>query len=312
MSAPGNPAVLHLVWGPLGPDPLRTFVRSYRERDAGATHDLVVVFNGVQDGARNRLLSELEGTRHRLIELERPVLDLVAYAQACAMIDHSRVCVLNSHSRLRADGWLASLEGALRGPGVGLAGASGSWASMRSYALYHLRLPSAYRRVWPERGAALAELRAIDDERRGAAAPGGPLSHLYTLAALLDMARGFPTFPAAHIRSNAFMIERALLTRILSARMRRKADTHRLESGSHSLTTQVRAAGLGALVVDRSGRSFEVADWPESESFWQGDQRGLMVADNQTDSYARGDLQRRRILAGYAWGQRGAAEPPSA
>jgi hypothetical protein len=307
VSAQAKPAVLHLVWGPLGAGPLRAFVRSYREHDAGAEHDLVIVLNGVDPAARPVLLAELEGTPHRLVELPHPVLDLAAYADACAALDHPHVCVLNSHSRVRTDGWLAALATALAQPGVGIAGASGSWASMRSYALYYLRLPSAYARTWPDRTGTLAALQAIDDERRGAPAATGARSHLYTLVALLDMMRGFPRFPAPHIRSNGFMIERTLLARMLGVRLRRKVDTHRLESGAHSITAQLRSAGRRALVVDRMGSAYDVEEWPQSETFWQGDQRDLLVADNQTDTYASGDLERRRVLAGYAWGERGAA-----
>ncbi len=40
-------AVVHLVWGPLGPAPLREFLRSYNACEAGASHELVIVFNGV-------------------------------------------------------------------------------------------------------------------------------------------------------------------------------------------------------------------------------------------------------------------------
>ncbi len=45
-------AVVHLVWGPLGPEPLRDFLRSYHAHDAGAPHELVVLFNGVPHGDR--------------------------------------------------------------------------------------------------------------------------------------------------------------------------------------------------------------------------------------------------------------------
>ena len=114
-----RPLVLHLVWGPLGPLALRKFLASYHAHDAGAAHDLVVVFNGVgpQEGGaadRSSLLTELEGTEHRLVELERPVLDLVAYKQALGVLDHERACILNSHSRICADGWLGALDQSLR------------------------------------------------------------------------------------------------------------------------------------------------------------------------------------------------------
>ena len=39
---------------------------------------------------------------------------------------------------------------------------------------------------------------------------------------------------------------------------------------------------------------------------WQGEQRGLLVADNQTDTYEHADAGRRLLLSQYAWGTRAA------
>lgn len=69
-------AVVHLVWAPLGPAPLRDFLRSYRAHPAGAEHELVILLNGTVGRAdvtaadRHRLLAELDGIEHRLLELD--------------------------------------------------------------------------------------------------------------------------------------------------------------------------------------------------------------------------------------------------
>jgi hypothetical protein len=299
-------AVVHLVWGPLGVAPLREFLASYARHPAGAEHELVVLFNGVGDGLRPQLQAELEGVEHRLLATPEPVQDLAAYAYAAECLRTERMCLLNSHSAILAPRWLGKLDDALDQPRVGLAGVSGSWASMRSYALYHLGLPSAYRRVWPDRAATLGEFRALDAERTGPRPARGPIRHLHTARALLDMLIGFPSFPAEHMRTNAFMAQRRLLGDVLNVGMRRKVDAHRLESGSRGLTRGVERAGLRVVVVDRAGRQFERADWPESETFWQGDQRGVLVSDNQTESYRLAGAERRRLLSTYAWGERAA------
>jgi hypothetical protein len=309
-SAP--PLVLHLVWGPLGPQALRDFLASYRDHDSGEAHDLAIVLNGVHVGpprapaSREELLAELEGTEHRLIELERPVLDLVAYGQALRTVDHERVCILNSHSRIRCDGWLAALDEALGRPGVGMVGATGSWAGMRSYAQYHFRLPSPYRRVWRDRPATLREFRKLALERESAPEPHGLRYRMNTARTLLDMAAYCPSFPSPHLRTNAIMADRELLVQLLPDDLGRKIHAYRLESGAQGITRQVQRRGLRTLVVDRSGRAYEPEDWPDSETFWQGEQSGLLVADNQTDSYEQGDLERRRVLSRFAWGERAA------
>ncbi len=307
-----RPLVLHLVWGPLGPRALRDFLISYREHHSGEAHDLAIVLNGVDMGqagaaaSRQQLLAELEGTEHRLIELKRPVLDLVAYGQAVRAVEHERVCIVNSHSRIRCDGWLTALDETLCRPGVGMVGATGSWAGMRSYAQYYLRLPSPYGRVWRDRSATLRAFRELALERDAASEPRSLRGRLNTARVLLDMAVYCPSFPSPHLRTNAIMAERELLVRLLPNRLGRKVHAYRLESGAGGITRQVQRSGLRALVVDRAGQAYEPEDWPDSETFWQGDQGGLLVADNQTDAYERGDLNRRRALSRFAWGERAA------
>jgi hypothetical protein len=305
------PLVLHLVWGPLGPGALREFLASYHSHDPGVAHDLVIVLNGVrprEGGAASRasLFRELEGTEHHVVELEHPVQDLVAYAQALRVLDCQRVCILNSHSRICADGWLSALDKSLSPADVGIVGATGSWAGMRSYSRYHLRLASPYRAVWPDRSSTLRAFRELAVERGSAPATRGLRSRLNTARELANMMFYCPAFPSPHLRTNAIMADRELLLPLLPDRLARKAQAYRLESGSGGITRQVREMGLRALVVDNQGRAFSPEDWPDSETFWQGTQRGLLVADNQTDAYARGDLNRRRVLSGFAWGERAA------
>jgi hypothetical protein len=308
-------AVVHLVWGPLGPTPLREFLRTYNAYEAGASHELVIVFNGVASsgedlGVRDALIAELRGTPHRLIALEHPVLDLVAYRHAAQALDHEYICVLNSHSRLRSAGWLGLIEGAVRKPNVGLVGATGSWASLRSYALRQLGLPSPYRRVWPDRRRAFSQFQALHSERTDDPSARSPLAFLHTARALTDMTVGFSQFPTPHLRTNAFMAKRQLLSQALRQDLGRKVDAHRLESGRRSITAQIEGAGQRALVVDSGGQTFDPPEWPDSKTFWQADQEGLLVADNQTETYQSGDEARRLLLAQYAWGERAAPSEP--
>lgn len=70
---------------------------------------------------------------------------------------------------------------------------------------------------------------------------------------------GFAGFPAPHVRTNAFMIERDGVARM---------------HGS----------------------------WPDAEVFWQGAQRELLVADNQTRAYDDASPAVREAYARFAWG----------
>ena len=306
--------VVHLVWGPLGPPSLRDFLASYQREPAGAEHELIVLLNGVSEDRRPALEAELEGVEHRLLTLAEPVQDLAAYAQAAGRLEHERLCFLNSYSAILAAGWLAKLNDALDQPGAGLVGATGSWASVRSGTLNGLFLPNAYRGIVPERRVAREQLLAIELERGGeqveaGAQPrrtllGSAIATLRTLPAMPEQLLRFEGFPAHHLRTNAFMVDRALFTGLQIGAVKRKMDAYLLESGRHSLTRQVQARGLRALVVARDGAVYDQESWPASRSLWQGDQEGLLVADNQTRMYANGGIDRRRLLSAFAWGRR--------
>ena len=219
------------------------------------------------------------------------------------------------------NGWLANLTDALRQPGVGMVGATGSWASVRSGTLNGLFLPNPYRGVVPGRRVAREQLLAIELERSGeelepAARPrrspmGSVAATLRTLPLIPEQLLRFEGFPAQHVRTNAFMLERRLLAGLRIGRVRRKMDAYLLESGRHSLTRQIQARGLHTLVVARDGRSYEPEDWPASRTLWQGEQEGLMIADNQTRMYANGGLERRALLSAFAWGRRADPRVPA-
>jgi hypothetical protein len=271
--------VVHLVWAPLGPEPLRAFLRSYTSHPAGAQHELVIVLNGAIGAEpqamreREALLGELAGTEHRLISLERPVLDLEAYGQAARALAHERVCFLNSYSTIICDGWLAHLAAALAQPGVGLVGASGSWESQAQWRRGRVR-------HWPQQLLALPRAR-----------------------------RDYPRFPNPHIRTSAFMLERARLLDFDLTRLPDKRSTYLLESGHRSITRSVQQQGLRAVVVGRDGSVYDVQAWPDSHTFRSGEQENLLIADNQTRDYQTVSPRVRRRLSRGTWGLQGTIVP---
>jgi hypothetical protein len=305
--------VVHLVWGPLGLEPLRRFMGSYRKYQAGSAHELIILFNNVSKRMRPGLLSELEGVPHRLLILADAVQDLTAYVQAAAQLEHERLCFLNSHSEILAPDWLLKLQRALDQPSTGLVGATGSWASQRSHLLHDRHLPSPYRSIFPDRRWMQEQCLAIDRERFGEPAHLARLRRwLNTWRATIETTLGFDSFPAVHLRTNAFLVDRVLFISLNPRRhrLRRKVHAFALESGRHSYTRQVQDLGLRVLVVNRKGVVYESDEWDRSHTFWQSEQEELLVADNQTRRYASGTYDRKLLLARFAWGAR--ATIPSA
>jgi hypothetical protein len=276
---PEELGVVHLVWAPLGPEPVRSFLRSYHAHPAGIAHELVVVLNGAPVAAppsggggggaltREGLAAELAGVEHRLIVLEAPVIDLAAYGLAARALPHPRLCFLNSHSVILAADWLAILVRALDDPGTGLAGATASWESQSQWIRGRAR-------HWP-----------------------------YQLARLRAARRDYPRFPNPHIRTTAFMIERANLLAMNLDAARDRRDAYLLESGRRSITRQILERALRAVVAGRDGRAYGVKDWAASRTYRSGEQDNLLVADRRTADWQRASPRLRRRLSRDAWGE---------
>jgi hypothetical protein len=311
--------VVHLVWAPLGPAMLEEFLSAYTAHGAGFGHRLAVIFNGFSGEDDPRLAEVrhlLDGVEHEDVTTPRPVLDLDAYRLAAEQLDAHMFCFLNSYSRPLADGWLAKLAAAFEQPGVALAGATGSWASPRSWTAYNLGLPSAYAGAFPGRREAIAQFMAVESDH-GGPLPQRPASARDWIAAgwhrLLDLPEQtlpYARFPSYHLRTNAFMISKQTLAALRLGPVRDKKQAHLVENGRRSLTRQLHARGRRTVVVDRDGRPYDHREWHLSRTLWQADQEGLLVADNQTRMYSNGDLARRRLLAGYAWGSAADPAPP--
>ena len=194
------------------------------------------------------------------------MLDLPAYGLAARQLRYERLCLLNSYSTILADGWLGSLARAHEDPGVGLAGATGSWESQAEW----VRGRPVY---WP-----------------------------YQLARLPSARRDYPRFPNPHIRTTAFTLDRALLLEMDLQHAADKRATYLLESGPHSLTRRVQEHGLRTVVVGRDGHAYEVEEWPLSATYRAGGQGNLLVADRRTRDWERASLRLRRRLSRDAWG----------
>ncbi|HTA15094.1 MAG TPA: hypothetical protein VK781_09595 [Solirubrobacteraceae bacterium] len=268
----------------MGPEPLRRFLHSYHAHPAGTAHELAIVLNGagaasaggaapagdvtVGDGSsKDALLAELEGTHHRLIELDSPVLDLPAYGFAARALEHPRLCFLNSHSVILANGWLGLLSRGLEEPDVGLVGATASWESQSEWVR------------------------------------GRPLYWAYQLAGLRAARRDYPRFPNPHIRTTGFMARRDALLDLDLQAARDKRATYLLESGHRSITRTTLERGQRTLVVGRDGRGYDVDEWHASHTFRSGAQENLLIADNRTRDWQDAPPRLRRRLSRDAWGK---------
>jgi hypothetical protein len=300
-AARARTAVVHLVRHANGPAPFHRFVASFERFDAGLEHDLVLLFKGFDDRAeRAPYLERCAAWAPAGVELPDAGTDLTAYVAAAALLRHERVCFVNSFSEISAPGWLGLLDAALASGRAGAAGATGSWASRRSYRRYQAGLGGPYSGAFAGRGAARRALQPATVAKPASASPGRPAQAIDLVRELVMTARTAP-FPAVHLRTNAFLVDRELFSSLRTGRPQTKWAAYALESGRGSITSQLRARGFEPAVVDRHGSARPPAEWDKGDVFCQAGQEDLLVADNQTRRYAAATATQRAALSAFAW-----------
>ena len=296
-------ALVHLVRKANGSEPFREFLESYRAVEAGADHDLVLLLKGFDsEREADEAAALAEGSEAQRLYVGDEGFDVGAYFTAADRLEHARVCFVNSFTTVRAPGWLALLETALRLPDAGIAGATGSWASHWSWLRYNLGLSSAYREAFPDRAWAQGQVMRLNPDGRRVLAPLW-LRHFVGSALVLPHFVGrFGPFPAAHVRTNGFLVERELMRSLERTPVRRKFDAFVVEGGRRSLTGQIAELGLRPLLAGADGLAYDVQDWARSGVFWQRGQENVLLEDNQTRAYRDSGLDLRRYYASFAWG----------
>jgi hypothetical protein len=301
-------ALVHLVRKANGPEPFRAFLESYRAVEAGADHDLVLLLKGF-DSERDadEAAALADGLDAQRLYVDDEGFDVGAYYAAADRLEQQRVCFVNSFTTVRAPAWLRLLEDALRLPGAGIAGATGSWASHWSWLRFNLGLPSPYREAFPDRGWARAQVLRLTPDTRRVLAPVWLRHGIGAARALRFFVGRFGPFPAAHVRTNGFVVERELLRSLERTPIHRKFDAFVVEGGKRSITSQIAELGLRPLLAGADGHVYDVPDWARSGVFWQRDQENVLLEDNQTRSYRESDLDLRTYFSRFAWGTQ--AEP---
>jgi hypothetical protein len=270
--------VVHLVWDKLGFEPFKRFIESYGKNAGGWPHDLLIIFQGhFKENGLAGYYDLLKPYSYHCMFRPNQGFDLSAYREAARKFNFDYFCFLNSYSVLLDENWLAKMHRYFTENDVGMVGATGSWESPYSISLLcpddkqrplHKRLLYKYWwKLW---------------------------QYIYRFQ--------FDPFPNYHIRTNAFMISRSLFNKIKGTCFYNKASTVRFECGRNSLSKQIMRIGLRLLVVGKDGVAHEKEDWARSNTFRQGAQDNLLVADNRTAQYINSDSDQRKRLSRITWG----------
>lgn len=286
-------AVIHLVWAPLGIEPFRSFIQSYKTQPAGTNHDFILLFNGFsseEELLEYKLL--LKGVEYSYLFLKDACLDIAAYRIAASKLEHDYFCILNSYSVILDSDWLAKLYKYASQPTVGLVGATSSYES-----IYRTHIEK--QKICKDRSSCWSRFMSSDGSfyhrLRRAFGPivVGPLLYYW-----------YGPFPNYHIRTNTFMVRKQVLNRIKWGKLVTKADTLRFENGRWSLSRQIVKMGYELLVVGRNGRAYKRDAFCESNTCRVNNQENLLVSDNLTGDYIKSDSERRKFLTNMSWGNK--------
>jgi hypothetical protein len=124
-------ALVYLARLAEGVEPMQRFAKSYVEHDPGVPHDLVIVFKGCEaTAALATARSVFVSLPHTAIEVSDAGFDINAYLETARRLDYEYFCFANTFTEIEADLWLAALLRHVSLPGVGIAGAMGSYESL--------------------------------------------------------------------------------------------------------------------------------------------------------------------------------------
>lgn len=263
--------VVHLVRKKNGLAPFRNFLNSYLAHPAGVEHELLIVYKGFASGEADIVPYEalLRDVPHSSLAVADFGFDLRPYFVVARKCDSKYLCYLNSFSVILDRDWLLKLYRCIREPGVGLAGATGSWGSISSGSSAVRQCP--------------------------------PYEKLARLLARKSLAILFDAFPNYHLRTNGFIVARENMLKIKHGSILTKMQAWMLESGRRGITRQVERMGLEPVVVGKDGKIYKKHEWDISNTFWRGQQDNLLISDNQTRNFEAASPEWRRRLELFAW-----------
>ncbi len=337
--APGRPSVAVVYLARSGDGAVsdfQSFIASYHAHDAGIPHDLVIIRKGLlgRPESQAALALMLDGIPHRAVDVSDAGFDIQAYLRLAPWLRHDRVCFLNTFSQINAPNWLRHLDAALDRPGVGVAGATASYESL------HTSLSLLVKVVWltgakdiqySPRIAEQYHPQLARDAAGWLAKRGGRLRQIQREAARPWLGRPFDTkaleagflhywdrvtqpgatwavvrqvkpFPNPHLRSNAFMIDPALLVALDFRLDDTKGASNLFECGIDGLPARLAQRGLAPVLVGADGVAYDLADWPASRTFRLGDQANVLVTDNQVRGFTAMSHWQKILHARMSWG----------
>jgi hypothetical protein len=269
-----------LSYIPFGVDQLIDFIENYIKFRPVLKHELIILFNGHSDEKEIEIFSECIKSYKLDIKvlISQEHFDIGSYFYASSCLNNNYVLFLNTYSRFLDSTWLDILYDSIQDNNVGVVGCTGAWSDFGGNHFY--------------RGKGL----------------------LMLIYSWIVYRFNFYPYITAHLRTNAFIINRKLflslrykspkpsfLFYLINRNKESKLKSFCFEHGINSMTNQLIKKGYTILIVGKSGLSYPIDRWKESEIFWTGKQKNLLIQDNQTQFYNNASDFEKEIYEKKAW-----------
>lgn len=217
-------------------------------------HELVFLMKGFifKSESRKKIEDILKDLPHKTVSFLDWGFDIRPYMWTMRNLNYDYFMFLNSYSDILYPNWLKMLYENITKPGIGIVGGSGACMTAKLEWERKFREAKGLRKLfyWPFLQA--AQIYQSD-------------------------------YPNYHIRTNGFMISKAVANKLFFFPfIFIKSQAYLFESGRNGLTAQIRNLGLESLVVDKTGKGIPKEGWRDSNTLFWKDQSNLMIADNQT------------------------------
>ena len=328
LSQSNETAVIYLARHAEGTSNILRFINSYKQHRSGSKHDLVIIWKGFEahNESKKEVTDYLDDLHFQSISVMDEVgFDVTAYRLAVDQLPHNTFCFLNTFSEIVTDDWLKILLRGFAESGRGLAGASGSsesfldsfkkinrilWLCRQNIPYNHqLALEWSHEIVkftpeWLNRSnwtKLVAKIKYILGHRPNFSSKlETEFERIWNTEIMTsDSLKGFasyPNFPNPHIRSNAFIVDRETFIRALPTPPTTKYQCLQFESGCNGLTNIAIQGGIRPLVVGRNGQLYPLNQLKNSGTFRIGNQKNLLVTDNQTRIFSAFSKAQQRMF----------------
>jgi len=272
-----NIAIIYLYRFDIPEEKFEKFIKSYKKYKPNLDHELIIIFKGCREYLIKKRMAFLKYYKiNTVIKIYKDIgKDIYTYYKIANEIDYKYLLFFNSHSEIMQKNWLNFLYSYIQLNQVSLVGCSASFGTPI---------------IINKNGSGKNNFYKI-------------LKNFYHKLRNLFLLKYFKVFPNFHIRTNGFIIEKDILLKITHKNLKKKINCHIFEHGKNSLTNQILNLNRKVIVVDKMGKFYDQDNISQSKIFWGSRQNDILVADNQTNLYAKSSAKRKNELRFYAWGK---------